>query len=218
VRRVVALCAPALVLAGVLTGCGGAASSPASSASSPAGTPRVSSASLATPVAGCAPASVPAKFTLDKAHSGELTAHNYSASADVQAALEFDQLKAGARQVYLHHVKNKHSAVDGVASCVSLQFASAPQAARFFGSYQTLRRQAKPLVHEISPRPQVKGLTGTTAYLERQQSFRGYGITSTNVIEVAGLAGRTLDIASLAGAAPSAARTTDLLKAMVGSA
>jgi hypothetical protein len=161
---------------------------------------------------------LPPGFRLDKAHSGELTAHNYSASADVQAALEFDQLQDGVRQIYIHRIKNAKSAVDGVASCVSLQFASASQAARFFGSYQALRRQAKPLVHRISPRPQVKGLTGTTAYLERRQSFRGYAIASTNVIEVAGLAGQTLDIASVAGSAPSAARAAGLLKALVTSA
>jgi hypothetical protein len=215
VKPVVALCVPAIALAGVLTGCASSASSPASS---PAATPRVSPASLATPTAGCAPTSVPAGFALDKAHSGALTAHTYSASADVQAALEFDQLQTGTRQIYLRHVKNAKSPVDGVVSCVSLRFPSASLATRFFGSYQTLRRQAKPLVREIVATPQVKGLTGTTAYFERHQSFRGYGITSTNVVEVAGLAGRILDIASVAGAAPSAARATGLLKALVRSA
>jgi hypothetical protein len=213
VKRVAALGVPALVLAGALTGCGGAS---VPSPAPPAASPEVSPASLATTSAGFSGAALPAGYRLDKAHSGALTDHTYSASADVQAALEFDQMQTGARQIYLHRVSATHSAVDGVASCVTLRFASAQLAARFFGSYQTLRKQAKPLVHPISPSPRVNGLTGTTAYFERQQSFRGYGITSTNVIEVAGLSGSTLDIASLAGTAPSAARATALLKAMAG--
>jgi hypothetical protein len=157
---------------------------------------------------------LPTGFTTDQAHTGRLTAQTYSASADVQAALSYDQLQSGARRVFTHAQAGSRSAVDGVASCVSLSFSSAPQAARFFGSYQTLRRQAKSIVHEIKP-PAITGLTGTTAYLERQQSFRGYGIASTKVVEIAGLSGQTLFISSVAGAKPSRSLATNLLESMV---
>jgi hypothetical protein len=210
VKRVVALGALALVLAG----CGGT-SSPSSAPAKPMVSPSVAPASLSTADLGCDHSVLPAGFSVDKAHSGRLTAHTYSASADVQAALEFDKLQSGARRVYVHHSSDSRRAVDGVASCISLQFASPALAIRFFGSYQTLRRQAGSLVARISPAPLVSGLRGTTAYYEKQQAFRGYGISSTNVIEVAGLHGQTLDIASIAGTSPAVSVATNLLKTTV---
>jgi hypothetical protein len=208
VKRVLALCAVAGA-AVALTGCGGG-SSPGPSAA-----PTLSPASFAAPTTGCGAQQVPAGYTLDRAHTGALTAHTYSASADVQAALEFDQLEGGSRRVYLHHVSGDHSAVDGVLSCVSLTFPSADEASRFFGSYRTLRHQAGPLVRRL-PAPDVPGLTGTTSYLEREQSFRGYGVSSTNVVETAGLAGAVLDIASVAAATPSRTLGTRLITSMAG--
>jgi hypothetical protein len=203
-KRVLALGAIAVVVAG----CGGSPSRQSRPAS-----PKVSPASFGTSLGSCRSGLLPSGFTSDQAHTGRLTAQTYSASADVQAALSYDQLQSGARRVFTYTPAGSRS-VDGVASCVSLSFASAPQAARFFGSYQTLRRQAKSIVHEIKP-PAIAGLTGTTAYLERQQSFRGYGIASTNVVEIAGLSGQTLLISSVAGAKPSRSLATNLLESMV---
>jgi hypothetical protein len=202
-----ALCASAA--AATLTGCSSGPSS------TPAAAPTVSPASFAAPAAGCRGQVIPPGDVLDPAHTGKLTARTYSASADVQAALEFDQLQQGSRRIYLHHVSGKRSAVDGVVSCVALTFPSTEAANRFFGSYRALRRQAGPLVSRL-PSPVVHGLTGTTSYLERKQSFRGYGVASTNVIETAGLAGTTLDIVSVAGATPSRTLGTRLVSSMVG--
>jgi hypothetical protein len=198
-------------IAVVIAGCGGGSSS------SPSASPvalSVPASPSAAPIGTCA--SAPHGYVADTAHSGALTAHTYSASADVQAALEYDQLASGRRAVYLHHVGAAHSAINGVISCVGLRFSSAHLAQRFYLSYQATRRQAKSVVHEIKPSRSVAGVTGTTAYFEKQQSFRGYKITSTNVVEIAGLADRTLYIASVAGSAPSVPLATKLLTTMAG--
>jgi hypothetical protein len=207
VKRVLALCATAGA-AVALTGCGGGSSS------TPATAPTESPASFAMPVAGCSGRVLPSGYVVDAAHTGELSARTYSASADVQAALEFDQLKHGSRRVYVHHVRGSHSAVDGVVSCVALSFPSTDQADRFFASYRTLRRQAGSIATRLHAAT-VHGLVGTVSYLERQQSFRGYGIVSTDVIETAGLAGTTLDVASVAATSPTQAVSTRLITSMV---
>jgi hypothetical protein len=163
----------------------------------------------------CDPSALPSGYALDKAHSGEVTSHSYSAAVDLQAALQYDELQSGAREIYLHRVASTKSKVDGVVSCVSLRFPSVDQAARFFGSFQTLRKQASAVVTKLHPAPHVKGLTGTTAYLEREQSFRGYGIASTDVLEIAGLEGSTLHIVSVGGAQPSKAVAVRIVRSGV---
>jgi hypothetical protein len=157
---------------------------------------------------GCRLASLPSHFTADHALTGAVTAKTYSASADVQAALEYDQLKAGSRRVFVR--RGAGPRVNGVVSCVTLQFSSAHLAGNFFGSYRELRNQAGSIVHPIPVSP-IRGVTGTVAYFEKQQSFRGYHIASTNVVEVAGLAGSTLSIASVAGGSPSVLLARTLL-------
>jgi hypothetical protein len=211
VTRIVALSVVSLVTATGLAGCAG---SSAPSASAPVTSPSTSSASLASPLlkpAGCRAGLLPAHFVADHAHTGPLTAKTYSASADVQAALEYDQLKTGIRNVF---TRRAHGTVNGVVSCVALRFASAKLATRFFGSYRELRNKAGSIVRRI-PTASVSGAHGTVAYFERQQAFRGYHITSTNVVEIAGVAGDTLTIASVAGGSPSVPLARTLLESMV---
>jgi hypothetical protein len=173
-----------------------------------------STAAAALAPTGCSTGLLPAGYVVDPAHTGKLTAHNYSAAADVQAALEFDQLGKGSRDVYLLHAKS--GKVTGVVSCIAMPFPSAHVAGRFFMSYRTLRTDAGSIVHRIKlPRP-VSSLSGVTAYLETEQAFRGYHIASTNVIEAAGRAGPRLDIVSVAGSSPSRSLAQRLLAAMAG--
>lgn len=203
-----------VALAGVLIaillsipGCGGGATPPPSHPAS-AATP-----AAATVVAtGCSSKQLPPAFRPDDAHSGKLTAHNYSAAADVQAALEYDQLQAGAREVFLQHAAGK---VSSVVSCVAMRFATQHLASRFFMSYRALRKQAGSLVQRVKV-PAVPGLSGLTGYLESQQSFRGYGIDSTNVLELSGRDGSRLDIVSVSGPEPSQQLARKLLGAMAG--
>jgi hypothetical protein len=166
---------------------------------------------------GCRRSSLPARYDVDPAHSGGLNAHTYSASADVQAALEYDQLKAGGREVFVQHPAGAPRRVDGVVSCVALRFASAHLAGRFFGSYRELRRDAGPIAHKVSVGQPIAGVNGAVAYFEKKQSFRGYRIASTNVVEAAGLVNDTLFIASVAGASPSVSLARTLLTSIASS-
>jgi hypothetical protein len=204
-----------------LAGCGGgspSAASPPASGSSPAPavsatTPLVSAPDAAA-ATGCARSEPPRHYVIDRKHSGTLTAHNYSQSADVQAALQYDQLRSGSRAVYLHR---SGGAIDRVASCVVMQFATPHLANRFFLSYQDTRDHAPSIVRKLSGVGAVSGVTGMTAYFEKDQSFRGYHIASTNVVELAGQAGATLFIASVAAASPSVDLARTLLESMVTS-
>jgi hypothetical protein len=197
-------------VAAVLSACGGGGSSPSTPPAVPTTSPAaLASAVVAPSVAGCR-SLVPAGYHADGAHTGRLSAHTYSASADVQAALEYDQLKAGTRSVFVRRA-TPHAAATGVLSCVALRFSSAHLAGRFFLSYESLRDHSPTIVHKIASVKPVPGLAGTTAYFEKDQSFRGYRISSTNVIEVAGQSQDTLYITSVAGSSPSAALARTLL-------
>ncbi|HVW79547.1 MAG TPA: hypothetical protein VHB69_01225 [Mycobacteriales bacterium] len=196
----------------LVSGCGGG-STPSPSSHPVTARPAAAVAPVTT---GCTGAMLPKGFTVDAAHTGKLTAHNYSATADVQAALEYDQMTDGGRDVWLKRAKSGR--ITQVASCIAMPFPSAHIANRFFMSYRQLRTDAGSIVHRIAlPKP-VAGLAGVTAYLETQQSFRGYHIASTNVIEAAGRDGSRLDIVSVAGSSPSAALAQRLLAAMAGAA
>ncbi|MBV9871400.1 MAG: hypothetical protein JO214_12350 [Frankiaceae bacterium] len=194
----------------VLAGCGGG-HSPASQSA----TPRLTPASLDTGAPACDPAALPAGFVADGSHSGRVTAQTYSPAVQVQAALEYDQLQSGVRDVYLHHVGGTKSRVDAVIDCTALQFPSVDQANRFFGSFRALRHGARAVVTKLNAAPKVTGLTGTVAYLERKQSFQGYGISSTNVVEAAGLDGTTLRVVSISGRKPATSAASDLLQSAV---
>jgi hypothetical protein len=203
----------ALVVA-VAAGC-----SSTGSGSSPAAEPRPSPASAASAqLTGCQPSLLPSGYVVDTRHSGRLTAHNYSQSADVQAALVFDQMSGGARRVYVHHRSGAASRIDAVASCVTMQFPDAHVANRFFLSYRSLRDHAGSLVTRVPIGNTVPALTGLTAYREMEQSFRGYRIASTTVVEAAGQANRNLDIVSVAGSRPSTRLARALLASLAGGA
>lgn len=165
------------------------------------------------PAPTCAAAGLPAGFRPDPAHTGPLTATTYSPSADVQAALTYDQLQRGERQVFVHRSGRR---VDAVASCMTLTFPSVAQADRFFGSYRTLRQEAGSLVTRTPFGRRVAGLREPVAYVERQQSFRGYRISSTTVREAAGRSGSTLDIASISGPPASRRAVTRLVTELAG--
>jgi hypothetical protein len=192
----------------LVSGCGGSSTpSPSHPGTSPVATPVVT---------GCTLGMLPAGYSVDSAHSGKLTAHNYTSVAEVQAALIFDQLQTGSRDVYVHRAGSGR--IDEVTSCIAMPFTSPHLAARFFMSYRALRRQAGSIVHRIKLPGSVPGLVGVTAYLETEQSFRGYHIASTNVVEAAGRDGSRLDIVSVAGTTPSRTLVRRLLVAMAGRA
>jgi hypothetical protein len=202
----------ALILA--VPGCGGG-STPRPS--HPVTTP--ASATAAAPArTGCTSSLLPTGYSVDAAHTGQLTAHNYSAAADVQAALEYDQMTNGDRDVWVRGKGKGKGKVIGVVSCVAMPFPSAHIANRFFLSYKELRTDAGSIVHRIKLPTPVSGLAGVTAYLETEQAFRGYHIASINVVEAAGRDGSRLDIVSVAGAAPSRVLVQRLLTAMAGAA
>lgn len=203
----------AIAVAAGLAASGCSASGSTSASSSPATTP-AASLSVAT-AASCQTSQLPGGYVADSRHTGKLTADNYSQSADVQAALQYDQLQSGARRVFIH----RHGgAVDGVVSCIAMKFATPHLANRFFLSYQALRREAGTLVRKVSLGAQIGGLPNAIGYREREQSFRGYHIASTTVLEAAGQNGDSLYIASVAGRQPSAPLAHRLLNSLVGAA
>jgi hypothetical protein len=221
------------ILAGAfaLLGLIGACSAPSAERRAVAATP--------TPVAEtaaerCSPALLASGFRRDDSYTGDLTPSQYSASADVQAALLYDQYQAGYRTVLTaltpassppgsqSPTPQKASpppaaarSAEMFASCVSMLFAGDAQAARFLSSYRSLRGQAGDLVQSFDP-GQVDALTDVIAYREHGQDFHAYGITDTDVIELAGRAGPRLFIATVAGGAPTVDRARALTEAMRG--
>jgi hypothetical protein len=169
-----------------------------------------------TAAAHCAPADLEEGFTVDPQYTGDLAATAYSAAADVQAALEYDNYRSGYRTILTRLHPPAGAGSDMFASCVSMRFASAPEAARFFSSYRDLRRQAGSLVTTTAP-PAVAGLTDLVAYQEKEQAFHGYGIANTDVVELAGLSGARLFIATVGGPEPAMSRAQALAEAMVRS-
>jgi hypothetical protein len=169
-----------------------ATAAPAEHVAAAAATPR--------PLPRCA---APAGFTADADVSGPLTPGGYSASQDVQAALVFDKLQRGERSVFTR--LKAPSGSDLVVQCNVLEFASPADAHRFALSYKDLRAHATAVAHAL-PAPAVPGASLTVAYREEQQSFQGYGITSTRVVEVGALRGSRFVTASVAG--PRALATT----------
>ncbi|MBV9412366.1 MAG: hypothetical protein JO148_12270 [Acidimicrobiia bacterium] len=158
----------------------------------------------------CTPPDLPAGFTLDAARSGPIQPGQYSAAGDVQAAMIYDQYRAGYRTVYT----NLHPAAGGdsnlVVECVAMEFGSPADAVRFLGSYKDLRKQAGSLAQAVTA-PASAG-AGTVEYLEHGQSFAGYQIASTDVLEVAGQSGDRVTTVAVAGPSPSADLAVALLR------
>jgi hypothetical protein len=195
-----------VLLALLVTACGGS--------SSPAAAPRSSApAPTAAPVASAALPSCPkpAGFVLDAARSGPLTPGEYSPSQDVQAALVFDKLQRGERSVFTR--LKAPAGGDLVVQCNVLEFPTAADARRFALSFQDLRAHATTVAHAL-PAPQVPGSALTVAYREEQQSFQGYGIASTQVIEAGALTGTRFVTVSVAGPRSAVGTAETLLKGL----
>jgi hypothetical protein len=198
----------AVLLLGMIGGCTPSAERVPVAAATPA--------PVAETAAGrCLPSLLPSGFHRDDSYSGDLSPSQYSASADVQAALEYDRYQSGYRTVLtdLRPGASRPGAV--FASCVSMRFAGDAEAARFLSSYRDLRSQAGNLARTIQA-GQVGSLTDLVAYHEQGQDFRAYGVTGADVIELAGRAGPRLFIATVAGSAPDLAQARALTAAMLG--
>ncbi|HWB67729.1 MAG TPA: hypothetical protein VG708_12980 [Mycobacteriales bacterium] len=202
-----------------LTGCGGGSadsSGGVSSAASPTPISSLRESGDTPPVPpGCTSAALPAVYREDGRHSGALSATAYSSSADVQAALLYDQYQSGLRAVFTRTAPAPRTRITGVVSCVAMHFPTTEQAARFFSSYRYLRKQAGRLARRLPIGASLGSATRSAAYLERRQSFRGYHIASTDVAEVAAQSGSTLWIASVAARQPSVSLARSLLVSML---
>jgi hypothetical protein len=164
------------------------------------------------PMSGCPAGVVPAGFTLDSAHSGPLAAAEYSEDGDMQAAMIYDQYQGGYRTVYTD-LKPTAPAVAQVVECVALVFGSPANATRFVAAYTALRQEAGSVAREVTPSATI-GST-TLQYQETDQGFVGYGITSTNVVEMAAVDGDHFDAVSVAGPTPPVSLAVSLLKGEV---
>ena len=195
----------ALAAAG-LSACGGAAGASVDKA--------VSAEALPSPA--CRTAVVASGLTEDAARSGSITAPEYSPTGDIQAALVYDQFHAGQRSVY--RLVAGSGSGSGAASaagplvveCVALRFGTDTGATHFLGSWTDLRQQAGSLATALTI-PGRSG-TGTVAYRETGQSFAGYGIASTSVIEAAVVSGNDFYSVAVAGPAPTAEAAAALLR------
>jgi hypothetical protein len=160
----------------------------------------------------CSPALLPSGFTRDDRYGGEMTSIQYSASADVQAALEYDQYQSGYRTVFIRSSTPRAGEV--FASCVSMLFAGETEAARFLSSYRSLRAEAGSLAATIDP-GKLPALDDVVAYHERDQDFHAYGLRGTDVVELAARSGPRLFITTVAGADPSLTTARTLANTMV---
>ncbi len=160
-------------------------------------------------LSGCARGALPTGFILDATHSGTITPAQYSASGDIQASLIYDQYKQGLRQVYTNLVAPA-AAADLVIECVAMRFSSAENANRFYQSYNYQRSLAHSVAQKITL-PKHLG-SSSVGYREEQQSFSGYHITSTNVIETAVQEGDYFYSVSVAGSAPQVGTAFGILK------
>jgi hypothetical protein len=168
-------------------------------------------------LAGCAPGALPSGFTLDATHSGSITPAQYSASGDIQASLIYDQYKRGLRDVYTDltastatTASTSSTGADVVIECVGMRFSSAENANRFYQSYNYQRSLAHTVAQKIALPKRIG--SSSVAYREEQQSFSGYHIASTDVIEAAMQQGDYFYSVSVAGPTPQVKTAFGLLK------
>jgi hypothetical protein len=161
-------------------------------------------------LAGCAQGAIPTDFQTDAAHSGTLTPAKYSASGDMQASLIYDQFKHGTRNVFTNLTPSSNVGENLVIECVAMQFASSEDANRFFQSYKYQRSLAKGVAQKVAVPKHLGG--ASVGYKEKQQSFAGYNITSTNVVEMADQQGNYFFSVSIAGPVPQPSTAFALLK------
>jgi hypothetical protein len=169
-------------------------------------------AAASVPTSGCPAGVVPAGFALDQAHSGPLTAAAYSEDGDMQAAMIYDQYQGGYRTVYTD-LNPTTPAAGQVVECVALQFATLADSTRFVAAYNALRQEAGSVARQVTPTVSIG--TTTLEYTETDQGFAGYGITSTDVVEMAAVDGDRFDGVSVAGPDPSVSLSASLLVGMV---
>lgn len=164
-------------------------------------------AELASPA--CGAGVFPSGMTEDATHSGSITMGEYTASGDLQAAMLYDGYGRGVRTAYTD-LAGRGAPAPLVAECVGLQFGSEAGAERFIGSWSDLRTQAGSLVRSVSV---AAGIGQHRAgFYETGQGFSGYGISSTDVVELAAQQGAYVFTVAVAGPDPSAALADRLLK------
>jgi len=209
VSRLRTLVAAFAVLAGAVvagTGCGHSSTTAAGATTTAAPAPTLGAA--------CTAADVPGGFVADRARAGSIQPAQYSAAGDVQAAMLYDHFQAGYRSVFTNLHPAPGADTDQVVECVELRFASSADAARFLGSYKALRDEAGGLAQAVVP-PAASLGTVTVQYAEQGQGFSAYGITSTNVAELATQTGNRVVTVAIAGPTPSTGLAVTLLHDLV---
>ncbi len=184
-------------------GCqGSSASSSTPPTSSPPG--------LTGATSGCPSRDVPVGFQLDAARSGGLAASQYSESGDMQAAMIYDGYQSGYRAVYTNLGPAPGGNTNLVIECDTLQFQVPFGVTQFLAAYKALRDEAGSLAQTQAP----VGSVGTTTlqYLESGQSFAGYNIASTNVLELSTQLGADFDSVVIAGPDPSPQQALTMLR------
>jgi hypothetical protein len=161
-------------------------------------------------LAGCSTKHLPAGFQADSTHSGSLTPAKYSASGDMQASLIYDQFRHGLRNVFTSLSPSSKAGQDLVIECVAMQFTSEANANRFFQSYRYQRTLAKGVAQRVNLPKHLSG--ASVGYKEIDQSFVGYHITSTSVVEAADQRGDDFYSVSVAGPSPSVGTAFSLLQ------
>jgi hypothetical protein len=128
----------------------------------------------------------------------------------MQAAMIFDGYQDGVRSVYTNLGPAPGGGSDLVVECFSMQFQTAPGAANFVAAFKALRDQAGNLA--VSQTPAAAIGTTTVQYAESGQSFAGYNIASTNIVEMASVVGARFYAVSVAGPSPSEPLALTLLR------
>lgn len=199
-----------VVIALVGAGCHGG-SRTSSGVAPPSGPTR---AGLTQVTSGCPARDIPVGFRLDAARSGVMAASQYSESGDMQAAMIFDGFRTGFRSVYTNLGPAPGGVTDLVIECQTLQFQAPSGVTQFFAAYRALRDEAGSLAQSQAPVATVG--TTTVQYLETGQSFAGYNIASTNVVELAAQRGADFYSVAIAGPNPTPGQALTFLRDLVG--
>jgi hypothetical protein len=191
-------------------GCqGSSAGGNSNSSAAPTSTP----SGLTEATSGCPSKDIPVGFQQDTARSGMLAASQYSESGDMQAAMIYDGYQTGFRSVYTNLGPAPGGSTDLVIECDTLQFQASSGVTQFLAAYKALRDEAGSLA--VSQTPVASVGTTTLQYLESGQSFAGYNIASTNVLELSTQLGADFDSVVIAGPDPAPQQALTLLRDLV---
>jgi len=188
----------------------GAGCQGSSAASSTSTAPPSTLSGLTEATSGCPSRDVPVGFQLDIARSGVLAASAYSESGDMQAAMIYDGYETGFRSVYTNLGPAPGGDTDLVVECDTLQFQAPSGVTQFLAAYKALRDEAGSLA--VSQTPVASVGTTTLQYMESGQSFAGYNIASTNVLELSTQLGADFDSVVIAGPDPSPQQALAMLR------